>query len=331
MKILVIGAGRMGTVRTEDLANNPKVNQILVVNRSREKANQLAERNRATAIEWDSIESSGAEAAIITVGTAAHEDVLGRVLPLGIPVLCEKPIALSLSGTSEAIEMAQRYKTEIQVGFQRRYDQAIKAVKENIAAGRVGTLYSMRMLSHDAAPSPRGFIAGSGGIFRDLHVHDFDLVSWLTGSAIKSVFATKAVRYNMDYELFDDADVSTISAVTENGVQVSISGARHDALGHDVRLEVFGSMDSISAGLVSKTPLRTMENELPLNSSAYESFMERFRAAYSSETNAFVDFAFGETDNPCPPESALESLRVASACEESIRTGMPVDVSSITG
>ncbi len=330
MKILVIGAGRMGTVRTEDLANNPKVNQILVANRSRENANHLAERNRATAVEWESIESSGAEAAIITVGTAAHEDVLGRVLPLGIPVLCEKPIALSLSGTSEAIEMAQRFKTEIQVGFQRRYDQAIKAVKENIAAGRVGTLYSMRMLSHDAAPSPREFIAGSGGMFRDLHVHDFDLVSWLTGSRIKSVFATKAVRYNMDYELFDDADVSNISAVTENGVQVSINGARHDALGHDVRLEVFGSKDSISAGLVTKTPLRTMENDLQLNSSAYESFMERFRAAYSSETNAFVDFALGETDNPCPPESALESLRVASACEQSIRTGQPVDVSSVT-
>lgn len=329
MKVLVIGAGRMGTVRAEDLATNPKVDQILIANRSPQRAQELATKTGAAAIVWEDMATSGADAVVVTVGTDAHDEVLSRVLPLGLPVLCEKPIALSLAGTKAAINLADKYGSAIQVGFQRRFDSAISATKKAIDAGQVGTLYSIRMLSHDIAPSPREFIAGSGGIFRDLHVHDFDLVSWLTGSQIKSVYATKAVRHHFDYADFDDADVSTISLVTESGVQVSINGARHDALGHDVRLEVFGSKDSLSAGLVGKTPLRNMEGDLPLNLSPYTSFMERFRDAYKQESDAFVEFAAGNTINPCPPQSALESLRVAAACEESIRTNLPVNVSSV--
>lgn len=330
MKILVIGAGRMGTIRVEDLAANSKVDQILVANRSVEKAKELATKHQASVIDWESIGSQSVDAVVVAVGTDAHDYVLREVLPLGLPVLCEKPISLSLDGTEAAISMANKNGSEIQVGFQRRYDSAIRSVKQAIEEERVGTLYSMRMLSHDISPSPREFIAGSGGIFRDLLVHDFDLVSWLTGSSIKSVYATQAVRHHMDYGDFGDADVATISLVTESGVQVSINGARHDALGHDVRLEVFGSKDSLSAGLVTKTPLRTVEDALPLNVSPYQSFMERFRDAYRRESNAFVEFTIGNLDNPCPPACAIESLRVAYACEASIRSNSPIDVSSIT-
>ena len=188
----------------------------------------------------------------------------------------------------------------------------------------------MSMASRDHTPSHKDFIPGSGGIFRDLHVHDFDLVRWLTGSEIKSVFATKKVREYQDYAEFDDADVSTIALTTVSGVQVVITGARHDAVGHDVRLEAFGSNDSVSAGLNTRTPLRTMEGDLALNTHPYTGFVDRFRDAFRQETSSFVSLAAGDIENPTPPESALESLRAAIACEKSIEESRAITVADIT-
>jgi myo-inositol 2-dehydrogenase/D-chiro-inositol 1-dehydrogenase len=329
MKILVVGAGRMGSIRAEDLAADPRVTELSITNRNSERAGQLAESTGAQVVAWESMAESAPDAVVVAVGTDAHDHVLAHLLPLGLPVLCEKPVALTLEGTQQAIDLAGAHGSRLQIGFQRRFDSAIRGVYDAIQSGNMGTLYSLAMTSHDHMPSGKEFMAGSGGIFRDLHVHDFDLVRWLTSSDIKTVYATKAVREHHDYAEFDDADVSMINVVTHSGVQVTISGARHDAVGHDVRLVAFGSLNSLSAGLNQRTPLNTVEQDLALTTRPYTGFVDRFREAFRNETHSFVSFAAGEIDNPCPADSALESLRVAIAAEESIATGCAVDVSAI--
>jgi myo-inositol 2-dehydrogenase/D-chiro-inositol 1-dehydrogenase len=144
------------------------------------------------------------------------------------------------------------------------------------------------------------------------------------------VFATKGVLAHQDYADFDDADVCSVVAVTTGGVQVVITGTRHGALGQDVRLEAFGSNDSVSAGLNPRTPLRTAEGDLTLNTDPYRGFVDRFREAFRNETQSFVSFAAGEIANPCPPDSAVESLRIAIACEQSVATGSAVRVADVT-
>lgn len=329
MRVLVLGAGRMGAIRVEDLAADPRVDQVLVANRTESRAADLAGRFDVAHVPWAGALDSGADATVVAVGTDAHGSLLDEVLQQGRPVLCEKPIALTLAGTQHAIDLAERHGTALQIGFQRRFDPAIREVHDRIREGRVGIVYSMTMTAHDHTPSPREFIAGSGGIFRDMHVHDLDLVRWLAGSEVETVYATKAVRAQHQYAEFDDADVSTILAVTTNGVQVLISGTRHDALGQDVRLEVHGSLDSVSAGLNSRTPLHVLEGDLPLGADPYTGFVDRFRDAFREETAAFVTLALGEAENACPPDSALESLRIAIACEESVARGGPVRVADI--
>ncbi|CAB4629582.1 unannotated protein [freshwater metagenome] len=324
MKVLVVGAGRMGSIRIEDLAGDPRVSNVVVTNRSDERAQAVAAQFGATVVPWESIADTDADAAVVAVGTDAHELVLDAVLPRGIPVLCEKPIALTLAATQEVIDTATAHGSSLQIGFQRRFDDAIRSVHEAIESGQIGTMYSLTMTAHDHTPSAREFIAGSGGIFRDMLVHDFDLVRWLTGSEVETVFATKGVLAHRDYADFDDADVCSVIAVTTSGVQVVITGTRHNALGQDVRLEAFGSHDSISAGLNPRTPLRTAEGDLPLNANPYRGFVDRFREAFRNETHSFVSFAAGEIANPCPPVSAFESLRIAIACEQSVATGSPV-------
>jgi myo-inositol 2-dehydrogenase/D-chiro-inositol 1-dehydrogenase len=329
MKVLVIGAGRMGSIRAEDLSSDSRVTEVLITNRSRDKAEILASKFGARAIDWDMATKTSADAVVVAVGTDAHEEILKPILAKGLPVLCEKPISLDIASTEAAIALAKQSGAQIQVGFQRRFDPSFLEVKSQIDSGLVGTLYSLTMTAHDKTPSPREFIASSGGIFRDLHVHDFDLIRWLTNSEVESVYATKAVRQHFDYADFDDADVSSVVVKTVSGVQVLVSGTRHGALGQDVRLEVFGSKNALSAGLNSRTPLNTVENQLGTNVNAYDGFVDRFREAFLLETRSFVSFVSGEIPNPCPPEAALESLRIALACEESVRSNRAVQLSGM--
>jgi myo-inositol 2-dehydrogenase / D-chiro-inositol 1-dehydrogenase len=329
VKVLVMGAGRMGAIRVEDLAADPRVTEVMITNRNQPKAQALADQFGATVVPWDNATDKVADAVVVAVGTDGHEFVLNSVLPHALPVLCEKPIALTVEATQAVIDLAKHSGSGLQIGFQRRFDSAIRDVHNTIESGAVGTLYALTMTSHDFTPSTKEFMGGSGGIFRDLHVHDFDLIRWLTGSEIKKVYATKAVREFPDYAEFDDADVTSINVTTVSGVQVTVSGTRHGALGHDVRLEVFGSTDTLSAGLNQRTPLRTMEGDLALNTNAYHGFVDRFRDAFRNETQSFVSFALGDIANPCPPESALESLRAAIACEHSILSGSAVEVAQV--
>ena len=320
----------MGAIRVEDLVADPRVSEVLIANRNESRAQELASTWGATALRWEQATDAVADAVVVAVGTSGHHHILSGVLPQGIPVLCEKPVALTLQDTASAIALAESSGSALQIGFQRRFDTSIRAMHDIIHSGGIGTFYSMTMESRDHTVSHKDFIPGSGGIFRDLHVHDFDLVRWMTGSEIESVFATKRVREHPDYAEFDDADVATISLTTVSGVQVVITGARHNPVGHDVRMEAFGSKDSLSAGLNSRTPLHAMEGDLALNENPYTGFVDRFREAFRNETASFVSLVAGEIDNPTPPDSALESLRAAIACEKSIEESRAIMVADIT-
>lgn len=329
MRITVIGAGRMGAIRAEDLVADPRVDEVLVANRDDARAADLAARLGATHVPWDAMADIDTDATVVALATDAHAGILASVLRTGRPTLCEKPIALTLEATEAAITVARDHGTTLQVGFQRRFDPGIQAMRTRISAGELGIIYSISLLSHDVAPSGPEFIAGSGGIFRDLHVHDFDILRWLTASEIDTVYATRAVRAHLEYAQFDDADVAVMHLTTTSGVQAVVRGARHDALGHDVRVEAHGSLDSLTAGLTGRTPLRTLDGSLGTNVDPYAGFVDRFREAFRRETAAFVSVVAGTMPNPCPPEAALESLRVAIACELSIASSGPVRVGEV--
>ena len=130
---------------------------------------------------------------------------------------------------------------------------------------------------------------------------------------------------------FDDGDVSLIHAMTQSGVQISISGTSHDPRGHDVRFEVFGSKDSLSAGLSPRTPLNLLDSGIELSTSPYTGFVDRFREAFRDETKAYIEWISGNRNNPCPPDSARSGICVAIACEISTREKRVVKVSEVRG
>lgn len=329
MRVLVIGAGRMGDIRSTDLSADPRVGEVLIANRTQHRANDLANRIGGCAVDWERVDSTEADAYVMALATDAHGYLLDALLATGKPILCEKPIALTITDTERICARVEETGTQMQIGFQRRFDAGIAEVQRRISTGEIGAIYDLVLASRDHTPPSRDFLPGSGGIFRDLHVHDLDLVAWLTGSPIATVQATRAIRGEGDYADFDDADITRIIAVTESGVPTSISGARHNARGHDVRLEVFGSKDSLSAGITARTPLLTIDGvDVAIDRDPYTGFVDRFREAFRSETAAFVDLVEGGP-NPCPPQAALDAMRAAVACEVSVGTGRAVAVNEV--
>jgi len=324
MRIAVIGAGRMGALRTEDLV---KVGaEVTVFNRNLESAKMLANNFNCSHKDIAQLKNNLFDGYVVATATDSHIGLLADLIPLGKPILCEKPISLTVEETDSVIADCKKFGTQIQVGFQRRFDPPISKAAKMVISGEVGTLYTMHIYAHDHLPSTLEFLEGSGSIYRDLHVHDFDLIRWITQSEISKVYATQAVREHKQYAKFDDADVSLISLTTASGVQVAITGTRHNPVGHDVRIEVFGSKDSISVGLNPKTPIHDIDGQLNFADVRYQGFIERFREAFAAETAAFYEFIQGKIANPCPPESAREALRVAIACEESIKSGSAVSI-----
>ena len=324
MKIAVIGSGRMGAIRGEDLIADDA--DVTIFNRRDLAAGELAKKLGCAAGKYSEIYSQTFDGYVVATATNAHVEILNSLLPLGKPILCEKPISLTVEETDEVIATAEKFGTEIQVGFQRRFDPPIRKAAKMVASGEVGTLYAMHMYAHDHVPSTLEFLEGSGGIYRDLLVHDFDLIRWITQSEIAKVYATQEVREHQQYSKYNDADVSLVSLTTVSGVQVAITGTRHNPVGHDFRFEIFGSKDSLAVGLNRKTPIHDLEGEMNFEPGRYKGFMERFREAFVKESQAFHQFTKGEIANPCPPSAAREALRVAIACEESIKSGSPVSI-----
>jgi len=324
MRIAVIGAGRMGAIRAEDLISAGA--DVTILNRRDSVAKELAQKLNCNSADYADLPKLEFDGYVVATATNSHIAILDQLIPLGKPILCEKPISLTVEETDLVIDKCKKHGTEIQVGFQRRFDPPISIAAKKVSAGQVGTLYAMHMYAHDHQPSTLEFLEGSGSIYRDLHVHDFDLVRWITQSEIKKVYATQAVREHQQYAKYNDADVSLISLITESGVQVALTGTRHNPVGHDVRFEVFGSKDSIAVGLNLKTPIHDIESEIGFNEIRYSGFIERFRRAFTEESHAFIRFVERKTSNPCPPINAREALRVAIACEESIIRGCAVDI-----
>ncbi len=324
MRIAVIGAGRMGAIRSEDLIAGGAA--VTIYSRRDQAAQELSQKLNCISAGYNDLLQNKFDGYVVATATNAHIEILDKLIPLGKPILCEKPISLTVEETDLVIEKCEKYGTQIQVGFQRRFDPPISIAAKKVATGQVGTLYAMHMYAHDHQPSTLEFLEGSGSIYRDLHVHDFDLVRWITKSEIKKVYATQAVREHQQYAKYNDADVSLISLTTESGVQVAITGTRHNPVGHDVRFEVFGSKDSIAVGLNLKTPIHDIDGEIGFNEIRFSGFIERFRQAFTEESKAFIKFVEGKTDNPCPPINARQALRVAIACEESILSRSAVEL-----
>jgi myo-inositol 2-dehydrogenase/D-chiro-inositol 1-dehydrogenase len=333
MRIGVIGTGRIGTIHANTLSRHREVGSLILTDANAARAQELAHRLGETAAPGvEEIFRWGVDAVVITTATSAHAELIGRAARSGLPVFCEKPIALDLPGSLSAIAEVETAGTVLQMGFQRRFDAGYTGAREAVRSGRLGRLHTVRALTSDQAPPDAGWLPLSGGLYRDTLIHDFDVLRWVTGREVADVYAAGSDAGPRMFREAGDVDTAAALLTLDDGTLATLTATRMNGAGYDVRMELAGERDQIVVGLDDRTPIASTEpTGPPAADKPWTGFLERFGPAYEAELNAFIEVVRGKRANPCDGREALQALRVAEACEVSRRERRPVHLAEIPG
>lgn len=333
LRIGVVGVGRLGGLFARALAGHPDVDKLVLAGSRPGSADALASEVSGKGASTADEVFGSVDAVVIAAATAAHPGLIRGATAAGIPMFCEKPITLDLETTDEAIDLVQSAGVPMQVGFQRRFEPGYRTAHDLVRGGEIGEVYLVRTTSLDPAPSPEAFISTSGDLFRDLVIHDFDAIRFVTGQEIEEVFATGATDFPA-FEVYcrhEDTGIAAGTIRLSGGAIATFGATRHNPAGYDIRMEVLGSADSIAVGWDERTPLRSVQPGFePLAGPPYRDFLDRFAASYEAEMHAFVDLVTDRITNPCPPEDARAAFVAALAAARSVAERRPVSVTEIS-
>jgi myo-inositol 2-dehydrogenase/D-chiro-inositol 1-dehydrogenase len=328
--VAFLGAGRMGLTHLRNLVGVPGVQVRVVADRSLEAARNGAAVVRADRASDDisgAIRAGDVDAVLIATPTDTHAALIEECAHAGKPVWCEKPVAPTLEATRRVAQVVEDAGIPAMIGFMRRFDPGYAAAKRAIDAGEIGSVERFRAISCDFNPPPVAYIATSGGLFVDMLVHDLDLARFLVGE-VEEVSAWGSVLIDPGYGDAGDVDTAVAMLRFASGALGVLEGARRSTWGYDIRTEIAGSQARLVVEAQQKTPLLTSRG-LQFSGDHYQSFPDRFDAAYRAELEYF--FASLRAGTPPAPgvRDALETLRVALAATKSLREGRPVKVAEI--
>lgn len=327
MQVLVCGAGQIGSLHAGNLVREVGASEVVIADVDPIRAEELALRVGARAAPAGDPFSADPDAVVIAAATPAHAGLVRACIERGLPCFCEKPLSAGVDETVALVREVEAAGLPVQVGFMRRFDPALRELRELVVGGGLGRVHTLHVASHDHEPPPEEYVARSGGMFRDQLIHDFDMIRWVTGAEVRSAYAAGAVRA-IDYaERYGDVDTCALVLELEGGALVLVAGTREDGRGEDVRIEAVGSKESAAAGMNARTPLRLLD---PIGVDAglapYASAFDRFAAGYAAEIAHFLEVAAGRAESACTPRDALGTLLVAEAAERSLAAGAPVAV-----
>jgi myo-inositol 2-dehydrogenase / D-chiro-inositol 1-dehydrogenase len=321
LRIGVIGVGRIGSMHADLLEREVPGATVAGVY----DANPEAAR-AAAAPAFDAVEDllADVDAVAICSSTETHADLIVAATRAGKAIFCEKPISLELAEVDRALAAVADAGVPFQVGFNRRFDPAHEAVHAAVARGDVGDPQLVRISSRDPAPPPMEYVRGSGGIFLDMTIHDFDMARYVTGSEVVEVFARGAVRVDPEFGEAGDVDTALVTLVHENGCLTAIDNSRRAVYGYDQRVEVFGSRgmaaseNPLAHTAVVRTAGGTAMSALPYF------FLERYIPSYLREWEAFVNAVLSGSEPPVTGRDARAPLVIGLAAWRSLREGGPV-------
>lgn len=331
MRIGLAGVGRIGIEHARALHAHPDVDTLVITDAAPGRADAVAGELGVKSVDGISgLIGAGVDALVVAAATDAHAGLIVAGIEAGLPVFCEKPVAAEVAGTVAVRDRVHELEALVHIGFQRRFDAGYAAVRAALAGGELGELRRAHLLTCDPHPPAPSYVPRSGGIYRDMHIHDFDIVRWVTGREVVEVFANGANRGDRVFADSGDVDESTCLLTLDDGTLVTVQGSRCNGAGYDVRMEVAGTRATMAVGLDDRSPLRSAEPGVSFpHDPAWPGFWDRFTPAYGAEMTAFVAMARGERPSPCTVDEALEALYVAEAADLSRREHRPVTVAEV--
>jgi myo-inositol 2-dehydrogenase / D-chiro-inositol 1-dehydrogenase len=327
VRVALIGAGRIGQRHAATLASAiPAAELALIADVQGAAAEALAARVRCE--RWsndpvDALTDPTIDAVVIASSTDSHAPLIVGAAEAGKSIFCEKPIALDLEATDRALDAVERAGVRLQMGFQRRFDVAYRKAKELIAAGALGRVEMIHDAMRDPNPAPKSYLETSGGLYRDMTIHNFDCVRWLMGEEVTELFAMGSAIVSPVFTELDDIDTSVVSLRFANDGLGVIDNSRRAGFGYDVRTEVFGSEASLMIGYSRETPMLLLDAK-GVHSDHIHWFLERFDQAYIDELRVFVQTIVDGAPPPVDGNDARAAMVLAYAAEASRRENLPV-------
>ncbi|QBJ98204.1 oxidoreductase [Rhodococcus sp. ABRD24] len=314
----IVGCGQIGAMYADHLdALGPY--HLVCVDIDLERAEKLA-RSATKATVAGTVEElidRGCDAALVTSATSSHPALVEALVEADIPVLCEKPLATDLDETERLGTLAEEREVPVWVGFQRHFDPGFADLRARTAAGQLGRVHLLRLVSHDMVPPPTARLHESGTIFTDLMLHDFDLARWLTGRSVEQVSADGGALSRPELAEIDDFDTAIAMLRLDDGTLAVLTAGRWQPLGYDVRAEILGEQGNLLAGADQAQELGAQITP------HHRGYWDRFATAYRAQVDAFLVEVAGGTHHPAAGgwRDSHAALRCALAAERSARAG----------
>ncbi|MGC1260654.1 MAG: inositol 2-dehydrogenase [Jannaschia helgolandensis] len=330
VRFAVLGAGRIGQVHADAIASVPGAVLVAVTDAMPAAAQAVADKHGCEIRDMAQIEAaSDIDAVVICTPTDTHADLIERFVKAGKAVFCEKPVDLSVARVQDCLKVVNRVDGKLMVGFQRRFDPDFRALKAAIDDGKIGDVEMVTLTSRDPAAPPIGYIERSGGIFRDMTIHDFDVARWLLSEEPVSVMAAASVLTDPAIGKVGDFDSANVILTTASGKQATINNTRRATYGYDQRIEVHGSEGSVTAENHRQARIELANADGYTRPPLLDFFMSRYAAAYAAEIAAFVAALADGSPIPTTGEDGLRALALAEAAVRSVAERRAVAVSEI--
>ncbi len=328
----VIGAGRIGKIHAENLANRISGSVVAAIaNPSLQAAQELAARlqvPKATSDYREILKDHEIDAVAICSPTALHVQHIIEAARAGKHVFCEKPIAYDLDQIDQVLAEVEQAKVKLQIGFNRRFDANFKHVHDLVMAGKIGTPHILRITSRDPHPPSMDFVKQSGGIFFDMTIHDFDMAQFLFGE-VEEVYTAGSVLVDPGFREAGDIDTAIITLKFKNGALGTIDNSRQAVYGYDQRIEAFGSGGMVQAQNNLEDSLIYSNAEQVVSAKPLFFFLERYRESFIAEMAAFIACVQRGEPPPVDGYDARKPVVIGLAAQRSYREGRPVRLSEI--
>ncbi|MGB5556485.1 MAG: inositol 2-dehydrogenase [Paracoccaceae bacterium] len=328
----VLGAGRIGQVHADAIAKVPGAVLAAVSDPVAVAASAVRDKYGCDVASIDEIEAAkDIDAVVICTPTDTHADLIERFARAGKAIFCEKPVDLSLARVRDCLKVVDQTNSFLMIGFQRRFEPDFNVLKQAIDAGRIGKVEMISLTSRDPGPPPYDYIKRCGGIFRDMTIHDFDVARWLLGEEVETVQAAASVLVDPKIGELGDFDSVNVILRTASGRQCTINNSRRATYGYDQRIEVHGSLGSVSALNHAEARVEFAGPEGYTRPPNQHFFITRYANAYAAEIAAFVKAL---ADGAPPPVSGLDGLKalaLADAAVLSVAQSRSVRVAEILG
>lgn len=326
----LLGAGRIGKVHAKAISADPNAELVAVADAMAAAAKAISDQYGCDVRTIEAIEAAGdIDAVVICTPTDTHADLIERFARAGKAIFCEKPIDLSLDRVKACLKVVRDTKATLMVGFNRRFDPHFAAARGEIDKGTIGKVEMVTITSRDPGPPPLDYIARSGGIFRDMTIHDLDMARFLLGEEVATVTATASVLVDPAIGKAGDFDSVNVILTTATGKQCIITNSRRATYGYDQRIEVLGEKGVVSAENQRPVSIEVATGAGFIRPPLHDFFMTRYTEAYAAEIAAFIAAASGKGKASPSGEDGLAALLLADAAVKSAAEGRTVKVSEL--